>query len=156
MFLMLRLNRPNFLVMDEPTNHIDIDGREELEAQLAESGATLLMTSHDRRFIDNVASRFVQVTNGTLQEITEPEVFYAAAAEHGADEVAEGHGARTSQSRDARDEPTAGDEEAILERIVELEALLAADRARKEKFQKPRRQAAWVKELERLNSRLSG
>ena len=69
MFLTLRLNRPNFLIMDEPTNHIDIDGREELEAQLSESGATLLMTSHDRRFIDNVANRFVLVNGGRLGEI---------------------------------------------------------------------------------------
>ncbi|MEJ2090028.1 MAG: ABC-F family ATP-binding cassette domain-containing protein, partial [Gammaproteobacteria bacterium] len=76
MFLRLKLNRPNFLILDEPTNHIDIDGREELEAQLAESGATLLMTSHDRRFIDNVATRFLLISNGSLTEIHDPETFY--------------------------------------------------------------------------------
>ncbi len=50
MFMQFQLNEPNFLVLDEPTNHIDIQGREQLEHQLIECGATLLITSHDRRF----------------------------------------------------------------------------------------------------------
>ena len=150
MFLMLRLNRPNFLVMDEPTNHIDIDGREELEAQLSESGATLLMTSHDRRFIDNVANRFVEVSNGRLREISEPDEFYAAAAESGAEDIAPD----PSGASKPADRTQANDEESLLTRILELETLLAEDRARKARFQKPKRQAAWEAELERLNDRL--
>jgi ATPase subunit of ABC transporter with duplicated ATPase domains len=155
MFLMLRLNRPNFLVMDEPTNHIDIDGREELEAQLAESGATLLMTSHDRRFIDNVANRFVEVSGGRLREITEPDSFYLSAAELGSEDNVRGGQDVVSGGSDAPSEVVTGDEEALLERILELESLLAADRARKIKFQKPDRQAAWEEELARLNDRLA-
>lgn len=152
MFLALRLNRPNFLVMDEPTNHIDIDGREELEAQLAESGATLLMTSHDRRFIDNVANRFVEVSEGVLREVSDPEAFYAAAAVSGIDATAEPE-ARALPPVSAT--PVA-DEETLLMRIVELEELLSADRARKPKFQKPDRQVEWAAELARLNERLDG
>ncbi len=150
MFLMLRLNRPNFLVMDEPTNHIDIDGREELEVQLAESGATLLMTSHDRRFIDNVANRFVEVSHGRLREIAEPDEFYAAAAESGAEDMA----SDPSGASKPADRTPLNDGESLLNRILELETLLAEDRARKARFQKPKRQAAWEAELERLNDRL--
>jgi ATPase subunit of ABC transporter with duplicated ATPase domains len=162
MFLTLRLNRPNFLIMDEPTNHIDIDGREELEAQLAESGATLLMTSHDRRFIDNVANRFVLVSEGWLNEISEPDEFYRLAARGQAGEQsltvagARAEAAASSSLPDAHSgDDSSDDDEKLLERIVELEALLEADRARKPKFQKPKLQEAWARELAELNGRLA-
>lgn len=165
MFLTLKLKRPNFLIMDEPTNHIDIDGREELEAQLAESDATLLMTSHDRRFIDNVANRFVLVRDGRLGEISDPDEFYRLAADGEAERpgrstTAEAAplaarskaGAAESAVEGAAD--PADDDERLLERILELEALLEADRARKPKFQKPKLQATWAQELAELNGRL--
>lgn len=156
MFLALKLNRPNFLIMDEPTNHIDIDGREELETQLSESGATLLMTSHDRRFIDNVATRFLLVTGGRLTEIAEPESFYSTAlatADEPVREAPRGAGS-VAGAAPVQDAGSAG--EALLERIVELEGLLDADRARKPRFQKPELQAAWQAELDLLNQRLDG
>jgi ABC-type multidrug transport system ATPase subunit len=159
MFLTLRLNRPNFLIMDEPTNHIDIDGREELEAQLAESGATLLMTSHDRRFIDNVANRFVLVSEGRLGEISEPDEFYQLAAmgqadAHNPSAMAASARTEAAASSSRQSAHPGDDDDKLLERIVELEALLEADRARKPKFQKPRLQDAWAKELADLNGRL--
>lgn len=167
MFLMLKLNRPNFLIMDEPTNHIDIDGREELEDQLAESDATLLMTSHDRRFIDNVANRFLLVANGVLGEIAEPDIFYQAAAASREDagiEIGRTGTAAVSDvgsvvSADAGFPGVSAElsaAEDLLERIVELEELLAADLARKPRFQKPDRQAGWRAELDALNARLEG
>jgi ABC-type multidrug transport system ATPase subunit len=153
MFLALRLNRPNFLIMDEPTNHIDIDGKEELEAQLSESDATLLMTSHDRRFIDNVATRFLLVADGRLVEINDPETFYERMLEEDGARAAPTRQARPASAPAAASEAPASDEQ-VLERIVELEALLAADLARKPKFQKPELQAAWRQELEELTGRL--
>jgi ATPase subunit of ABC transporter with duplicated ATPase domains len=155
MFLTLRLNRPNFLIMDEPTNHIDIDGREELEAQLSESGATLLMTSHDRRFIDNVANRFVLVNDGCLSEIMDPDEFYQQAAQGesaGTGRIVSDDSVRAPSFAQSASPVT--DDEVLLERIVELEALLEADRARKPKFQKPKLQAEWAEELVRLNRRI--
>jgi len=151
MFLALKLNRPNFLIMDEPTNHIDIDGREELEAQLGESGATLLMTSHDRRFIDNVATRFLLVTGGRLEEINEPDDFYQQAL---ADDGTRARPARTPREAPASARDALATDEQLLERIVELEGLLAADLARKPRFQKPDLQTAWRHELEVLTARL--
>ncbi len=158
MFLALKLNRPNFLIMDEPTNHIDIDGREELEAQLSESEATLLMTSHDRRFIDNVATRFLLVTDGRLLEIGDPDGFYADML--AADGAPASEGSRAKPGAGANEGGIAsldtGTEEQVLKRIVELEALLEADLARKPRFQKPDLQAAWREELELLTGRLDG
>ena len=69
LFVVLSLNAPNFLVLDEPTNHIDIDGKEQLEEQLLQSDAAVLITSHDRMFIERLAERFLWVTQGRLIEI---------------------------------------------------------------------------------------
>src|SRR5690606_32304574 len=80
LFLVLSLNAPNFLIMDEPTNHIDIDGKEELEEQLLGAGATLLITSHDRRFLTTVASRYLWIRDGGLREISDPAEFFASPA----------------------------------------------------------------------------
>ena len=44
----------NCLVLDEPTNHLDIEAIEQLESALAAFDGTLLLVSHDRRFLDSV------------------------------------------------------------------------------------------------------
>lgn len=143
MFLIMKLNQPNFLILDEPTNHIDIQGKEELEAQILSSNATVLLTSHDRRFVDHIADRFVLIHNGRLQELNDPDEFYRM------NPVQRETGERDSSPRQRS---LSGDD--ILGRIVELEELLAADQARKQKFQKPKLQDAWQKELDELNERL--
>ena len=69
--LLARLfTRPaNVLVLDEPTNDLDLETLELLEQQLVEWPGTLLLVSHDRRFLDNVvASTVVFEGNGRLQE----------------------------------------------------------------------------------------
>ena len=76
MFLIIKINQPNFLILDEPTNHIDIQGRQQLEQQILAAKATLLVTSHDRRFIDHIADRYVLIQNSQLLEINSPETFY--------------------------------------------------------------------------------
>lgn len=147
MFLIMKLNRPNFLILDEPTNHIDIEGKEELETQLLESDATVLITSHDRRFVDNIADRYALIHDGVLREIHDPADFYALDRASTSPLVTDESGEETGER-----EPESEDE--ILQRIVILEQKLAEDLARKPKFQKPERQAAWRAELEELNRRL--
>ena len=66
LFTRLSLLRPNLLILDEPTNHVDIDGREQLEQQLLASEAAVLFTSHDREFVRTVAQRYWIIEDGKL------------------------------------------------------------------------------------------
>lgn len=60
--------RPNFLVLDEPTNHMDILGKESLEQMLKTYTGTVLFVSHDRYFIDQIATGILDFTNdGVIQ-----------------------------------------------------------------------------------------
>lgn len=53
--------KANFLILDEPTNHIDIDTREMLEEALNEYNGTILFVSHDRYFIDKLAKEIFEI-----------------------------------------------------------------------------------------------
>ena len=71
----LLLQRPDVLLLDEPTNHIDIFTLEALESVLCEYAGTLLVISHDRRFVEKIATRLVffhghslETFEGTLGE----------------------------------------------------------------------------------------
>lgn len=59
----------NFLILDEPTNHIDISTRELLESSLKEYKGTLLFISHDRYFINNVASKILYIKEKKMIEL---------------------------------------------------------------------------------------
>lgn len=66
--LMLFLEKPNFLILDEPINHLDIPTREIMEQALAAFGGTSLIVSHDRYFLDRVTTRILEMENGKLTE----------------------------------------------------------------------------------------
>jgi ATPase subunit of ABC transporter with duplicated ATPase domains len=126
--------------MNRPTTSTSRQGTTRTTA--LESGAAVLITSHDRRFLDTVAQRFVLIRNDRLIEISDPAEFYDAPE---------------AAAADARRRPTETNERAIedaLARIVELEGLLEADRARKPRFQKPDLQQQWQSELSRLYDEL--
>ena len=57
--------RPNVLVLDEPTNHMDIVGKETLESMLKDYKGTLIFVSHDRYFVKKVATQLLVFEDGT-------------------------------------------------------------------------------------------
>jgi ATPase subunit of ABC transporter with duplicated ATPase domains len=63
---MLTRHSVNFLILDEPTNHLDIDTKEMLEESLESYPGTLLFVSHDRYFINKVATRVVAIEDKKL------------------------------------------------------------------------------------------
>jgi ATPase subunit of ABC transporter with duplicated ATPase domains len=67
--LALRLAEPNFYLMDEPTNHVDIAGQERLEAEILTHGATCVLVSHDRYFVRAIGTRIFHIEKGMLQEM---------------------------------------------------------------------------------------
>jgi ATPase subunit of ABC transporter with duplicated ATPase domains len=71
--LALRLAAPNFYLMDEPTNHVDIAGQERLEAEILEHQATCVLVSHDRFFVRAVGTRFLRIAGGRLREVDRPD-----------------------------------------------------------------------------------
>src|SRR6201984_3440550 len=58
------LARPDFLILDEPTNHLDTGSIEWLEDFLAHYAGTCLFVTHDRYFLDRVATRIVELSRG--------------------------------------------------------------------------------------------
>ena len=62
----LTLQGSNFLVLDEPTNHLDLQSRQFLEEILGEFEGTLLFVSHDRYFIDSLATKVWVIEDGVL------------------------------------------------------------------------------------------
>ena len=62
----LMLSEANFLILDEPTNHLDIASKEILENALNDYTGTVLYVSHDRYFINQTASRILELTGNTF------------------------------------------------------------------------------------------
>ncbi|OUR64071.1 ABC-F family ATPase [Methylophaga sp. 42_25_T18] len=63
MFGKLILQKPNILVMDEPTNHMDMESIESLNMALSQYEGTLLFVSHDREFVSSLATRIFDMTD---------------------------------------------------------------------------------------------
>lgn len=66
------LNSPDVLLLDEPTNHLDIESIEWLEEYLKNYRGALMLVSHDRRFLDNVTSRTVEILLGKVHDYKVP------------------------------------------------------------------------------------
>jgi ATP-binding cassette subfamily F protein 3 len=63
-------SRANVLVLDEPTNHLDIPSREALEQALAEYKGTIITVSHDRYFLDRIATEILHFEDGAANYFT--------------------------------------------------------------------------------------
>jgi ATPase subunit of ABC transporter with duplicated ATPase domains len=74
--LALRLVDPNFYLLDEPTNHVDIAGQERLEAEILGHEASCILVSHDRAFVRHLATRYLLIDRKRLLEIDDADKFY--------------------------------------------------------------------------------
>ena len=66
------LSEPDVLLLDEPTNHLDIESIEWLEDYLKGNRCSLLLVSHDRRFLDSVTNRTVEIVLGHIHDYKVP------------------------------------------------------------------------------------
>ncbi|QPF30172.1 ABC-F family ATP-binding cassette domain-containing protein [Klebsiella sp. BDA134-6] len=147
LFVGLSLARYSLLLLDEPTNHLDMDGKTALAATLNDYPGGLLLVSHDRELINHSCNRFWLIDERGLSEWQSADAVYdvlrAAVRRPLIEET-------TVNRREAED-----DHDALLERLITLEQLLADDLARKPKHQKPQLQAQWRKEMATINTKLS-
>lgn len=66
-FAIMALNKGNLLILDEPTNHIDLPTKEVLEEALKDFGGTMILVTHDRYLLNKTASRIIELTHNNVR-----------------------------------------------------------------------------------------
>lgn len=127
----LTLTGANFLILDEPTNHLDIPSQENLESLLSEFNGTILLVSHDRYFVDGLAthtwalepsSRAVTVTEGGYSDyLVHLEAQKNTANRNGSGQVSAISKGKLSRER-AKAEKRAAEKKA--RQVAELESII--------------------------------
>jgi len=158
LFIGLSLANFHLVFLDEPTNHLDMEGKEELIDTLHTFQGASLIVSHDRSLIEQACNRFWFIQKGELTEYFNVEEVYQKISEKSEHKVLV-KGNYSSKERISQDGTNSTqlqnlDEEAMLERLIELETLLEDDLKRKAKRQKPKLQAQWRNEIEKLQAKL--
>lgn len=90
--------RPNFLILDEPTNHMDIIGKETLEKLLMDFSGTVIVVSHDRYLINRVAKSLIVFENGGVRYFDGTFDEYEEREKETAEEVAKEKPEKTKQT----------------------------------------------------------
>jgi ATPase subunit of ABC transporter with duplicated ATPase domains len=80
-FCRLMLQKPNFLILDEPTNHLDLESINALNIALQKYAGTVLLVTHDRDVIDEVATRIWHFDGGHIEDFKGPYEEYLAFAQ---------------------------------------------------------------------------
>ncbi|MBR1560877.1 MAG: ABC-F family ATP-binding cassette domain-containing protein [Clostridia bacterium] len=164
----LMLKQDNLLLLDEPTNHLDMDSREVLEAALDDFDGTLLTVSHDRYFINKVATRVVEMTPDGAREYLGNYDNYLEKKrleEAGIEEAAQAGVTRTQLDKEKRLKRLQKESakalkqklqqaEADIARTEELIAQLEADMGRPEIYSNPAESTRVAKEHREAQARL--
>ena len=149
LFLGLSLASYHLLLLDEPSNHLDMQGKAELGLALRGFEGGCLLVSHDRDLIETACNRFWVVADGRLEEWLDAASAYARLS------LEDGQApACAPRVETAALAPAQTDVDVQLERLCELEQLLAQDLARKPRHQKLASQQAWQDEIAYLNRAL--
>jgi len=90
------LGKPDVLLLDEPTNHLDIESIEWLEGYLKDYRGSLVLISHDRKFLDNVTNRTVEIMLGHIHDYKVP---YSKYLELRAERIAQQRAAFENQQK---------------------------------------------------------
>lgn len=113
----LAIEQNNCLILDEPTNHLDIDSKEVLENALSDFDGTLLFVSHDRYFINRMATKVIEISQkGTTVYLGDYDYYLAKKEELEA--LAE-----LKQTTEQTDQPTSTSEESYSEATLDRQAL---------------------------------
>ncbi len=72
------LKKPSLMLLDEPTNHLDIESIEWLESYLKEYKGAVILISHDRKFLDNITTRTIEIMLGRIYDYKVPYSQYVA------------------------------------------------------------------------------
>ncbi len=97
--LRLLLRPVNLLILDEPTNHLDMHSKDVLQDALKDFGGTVIFVSHDRQFIENLATKVLELKPGLFREFPGDYHYYQERLE------AEAQGLMTGSSINSNDEP---------------------------------------------------
>ncbi|MBX7146994.1 MAG: ATP-binding cassette domain-containing protein [Alphaproteobacteria bacterium] len=157
MFLLIKLERPNLLILDEPTNHIDIEGKEKLEQEVLENNPALICVSHDRHFITALANRFMLIDKKKLIALDDIEDYYKNLTPFTdtVKEIKTHHKTNISKKKnndmdDGSELTQNSDPDLLLEELVGLEEKLEADQQRKLSHQKPNLQREWSARIQEI------
>lgn len=127
----LMLEKANFLILDEPTNHLDLDSKEVLENALLNYPGTLLFVSHDRYFINRIATKVIELSpTGTFEYLGDYDYYVEKKQE--LEEIAAMKAAPIKAISTVKEHPTKIDKEAkkkerqLRRAIEELETTMTA------------------------------
>lgn len=121
----LQAQKGNFLVLDEPTNHLDLPSREALESALQAFDGTLLFVSHDRRFIESIATSVACIEGGTLTKFNGSySAFLESKKLKPAEEIRESAPVKKSESESYRSKEERARQAQRRNRISEIETRL--------------------------------
>ncbi|ORO75554.1 ABC-F family ATP-binding cassette domain-containing protein [Streptococcus oralis] len=116
----LSMENNNFLILDEPTNHLDIDSKEVLENALIDFDGTLLFVSHDRYFINRVATHILELSeNGSTLYLGDYDYYVDKKAEMEVNQIEE-----ASMSNQAKEASSVNDYQAQKESQKEARKLM--------------------------------